>query len=95
MANTVIATATGNSTSIDLPNEPHVLRFTSGGAFVLDLQEGDGSSFGNAYYDATTKVTIDSSAGPQSVRVPGGLSYRMNVTTYNSAITMKAIPVSQ
>jgi hypothetical protein len=87
---TAIATATGASSSISLPPGDFVLRFSSGGAFVLDVQEGDGSDFADLYYDATTKVTIDSSTGPRSVQVPGGMSYRMDVGTYNSAITMTA-----
>jgi len=56
---------------------------------VLDIQESDdGSSFKDGYTAPTTKATIASSTGPQSVRVSGGMCYRMNVTTYNNPITM-------
>jgi hypothetical protein len=91
---TATATATGVSQSISLPPGEFVLQFASGGAFALDLQVGDGTTFADAYYDPTTKATIDSSSGPQSVKVVGGMSYRMDVTTYNSAITMEAHRVS-
>ena len=85
-----IATATGASDAISLPAGEFVLQFTSAGAFVLDVQVGDGTNYSDLYYDATTKVTIDSSTGPQSVAVVGGMVYRMDVGTYNSAITMTA-----
>jgi hypothetical protein len=80
------------SDHLQLPdNGDYILTFRSGGAFILDLQEDlDATSFKDAYYDATNKVTIDSSTGPQSVRVAGGRCYRMDVGTYNSVITMKA-----
>jgi hypothetical protein len=87
---TAVATATGASPVITLPGGEFVLRFTSAGAFVLDVQEGDGTNFADMFYDSTTKVTIDSSSGPRSVKVPGGQSYRMDVGTYNSEITMTA-----
>jgi hypothetical protein len=87
---TAVATETGASPVITLPGGEFVLRFTSADAFVLDVQEGDGTSFADMFYDATTKVTIDSSSGPRSVKVPGRQSYRMDVGTYNSAITMTA-----
>jgi len=71
------------------PLGDYVLTFRSAGAFVLDIQESDdGSSFKDAYSDPTTKATIDSSTGPQSVRVAGGMCYRMDVSTYNNPITM-------
>lgn len=67
----------------------YVLQCSSGGAYTLDIQvSADGTNWSDAYLDATTKVTLDST-GVQTVRVPGGLSYRMDVTTYNSTITMK------
>jgi hypothetical protein len=69
-----------------------LLRCSSAGAFVLDIQEGgtDGASFADVYLNATNKATIDSSTGPQSYRVSGGYCYRMDVTTYNNPITMVA-----
>jgi hypothetical protein len=86
----VVATATGVSAAESLPSGEYVLQFSSAGAFALDIQVGDGTTFSDLYYDATTQATIDSSTGPQCVSVPGGMSYRMDVTTYNSAITMTA-----
>jgi hypothetical protein len=85
---TAVATATGASPVITLATGEYILQFSSAGAFVLDVQVGDGTTFADLYYDATTKVTIDSSTGPQHVIVPGGMSYRMDVGTYNSPITM-------
>lgn len=73
------------------PGSEWKLQFTCGAAFVLDVQEsGSSLNFADAYYDATNKVTIDSSTGPQSVVVVGGQNYRMDVSTYNSTITMTA-----
>jgi hypothetical protein len=92
---TATATATGFSSSISLPPGEYVLRFASSDPFVLDVQEGDGTSFADLHYDPTTKVTIDSSTGPQSVKVLGGLSYRMNVDTYTSAITMAVFRIDR
>jgi hypothetical protein len=92
---TAVATATGASAAISLPAGEYVLQFTSEGAFELDVQVGDGASFADLYYsDGSTQVTIDSSSGPRHVSVPGGMSYRMDVGTYNSAITMVALRTS-
>lgn len=88
---TAVATATGASPVMLLPAGEYILQFTSAGAFVLDVQVGDGASFADLFYDSATKVTIDSSAGPQHVRVSGGASYRMDVGTYNNPITMKSM----
>jgi hypothetical protein len=87
---TAVATATGASPVITLIPGEFILQFSSAGAFVLDVQVGDGTTFSDLYYDSSTKVTIDSSSGPQHVKVPGGMSYRMDVGTYNSAITMRS-----
>lgn len=88
----VTVSSATTSDHIQLPdNGDYILSCRSAGAFVLDIQEDtDGASFKDAYYDATNKATIDSSTGPQSVRVAGGRCYRMDVTTYNSVITMEA-----
>lgn len=87
----VTATSTGASDHISLvPGREYVLSFTSAGAFVVDLQRlaGDGASLDDVF-DETGKITIDSSSGKQNVIVPAG-KYSMNVTTYNSPITMWA-----
>jgi hypothetical protein len=81
------------SDHIKIPSRgDYILKVTSSGAFVVDIQEGgqDGDSFSDVYVDATSKATVDSSSGPQSYRVSGGLCYRMNATTYNNPITMVA-----
>lgn len=87
------ATATGVSEHINLPPHPdggdYVLHCSSAGAYSLDLQVGDGTTFSDAYYDGTNKVTL-ASTGVQTVRVAGGQCYRMDVDTYNSAITLRA-----
>jgi len=93
-----VSSATASDYLVLPDNGDYVLSFRSAGAFVLDLQEDDdgssASNFKDAYYDSTTKATVDSSTGPQSIRVAGGRAYRMDVTTYNSTITMKARRVS-
>ena len=93
-----VTSATASDHLLLPDNGDYVLSFRSSGAFVLALQEDDtgttASNFKNAYYDSTTAVSIDSSTGPQSVRVSGGRAYRMNVTTYNNTITMTARRVS-
>jgi len=66
----------------------YTLQATSAGAFALDIQVGDGTSFSDLYYDATTKVTLDSTA-VTGVSVPGGKCYRMDVDTYNNPITLR------
>ena len=78
------------------PNGDYVLNFYSEGDFVLDVQQGggDGAVFSDEYTSPTDKVTIDNTVdGPLSVRVSGGQCYRMDVTTYNSPITMIATHV--
>lgn len=88
----VTVSAQTQSDHIALPaGAEYCLTFSSAGAFALDLQRlaGDGSSWDDLHYDATTQVTIDSTTGPQSVVVVAG-KYRMDVTTYNNPITMWA-----
>lgn len=91
-ANNSIVTVGSATTSdwVTLSNGyEYVLQCSSSGAYTLDIQvSADSSNWSDAYYDATTKVTLDST-GVQTVRVVGGLYYRMDVTTYNSTITMK------
>lgn len=87
----VVASGTGATSHIVLvPGRQYMLSFSSSGAFVVDVQmlAGDGASWDDVY-DGTTKVTIDSSSGVQNKVVVAG-TYRMNVSTYNSAITMWA-----
>lgn len=86
----VVATATGESDYISLrAGTDFVLSFRSAGAFVLDVQVGDGTDFADVY-DGSTKQEIDSSSDQQDVRVAGGQKYRMDVGTYNNPITMTA-----
>lgn len=83
----------GSATTSDhlsLPNGKWVLECTSSSAYVLDIQVSGGTDFKDMYYDATTVVTLNNTTGPALVKVDGGLNYRMDVTTYNSTITMKA-----
>lgn len=79
------------SDHLEIPSHIYGGRYTlqakSDGAFVLDIQMGDGTDFDDMYYDATTKVTLDST-GNTSVSVPGGRCYRMDVDTYNNPITL-------
>jgi hypothetical protein len=92
----VTATTSGVSAGIDLPGDTdYILRFVCDSGFVVDVQEGYAPSgdYDDLYYDATTQATIDSSTGPQSLRVTGGHGYRMDVTTYNADITMTAYKV--
>jgi hypothetical protein len=90
----IIATATGVSSSVTLTPGDWVLQFTSGGVFLLDVQVGDHDGMYDLHYDPDTKVTIDSSTGPRHIVVVGEMSYRMNVVTYNNPITMRAVKVS-
>lgn len=86
----VVATGTGASDYISLRSGvDFVLSFRSAGAFVLDVQIGDGTTFKDIY-EGTTKQEIDSSTGQQDIRVTGGQKYRMDVGTYNNPITMTA-----
>lgn len=86
----VVATGTGASDHISLrPGVDFVLSFRSSGAFVLDVQVGDGTDFRDAH-DSSGKQSVDSSTGEQDVVVAGGQKYRMDVDTYNSDITMTA-----
>lgn len=87
----VTISATGTSDHISLvPGREYAISASSAGAFAFDLQimAGDGVSWDDVY-DASGKVTIDSTTGKQNVRVPAG-NYRMNVTTYNNPITLWA-----
>lgn len=71
----------------------YILSCTSAGAFALDIQVSNdaGVNFVDAYMDATTKATINTATPTaQHFIVPAG-SYRMDVDTYNSTITMRAI----
>lgn len=89
----VIASASGTSSSISLPNDgDYLLTFDSTGAFVLDVQENKDGGWDDSYYqdNPATKVTVNSSSGNQSAVVPGGVQYRMDVGTYNNPITMYA-----
>lgn len=72
------------------PGRTYVLHFSSAGAFVLDIQVGDGTNFSDLFNQLGVKVTIDSSTGEQNVQVAGGQCYRMDVDTYNNPITMTA-----
>lgn len=89
--------ASGVGAAIQLPaSGDFILRFRDplASAFVIALQAGDGTNFDPAYLDdQSTAISIASASGPRAVRVPGGLSYRMNITTYNDPITMEAFPV--
>ena len=69
------------------------IEVTSAGAFVADIQASVGTDFADVYLDASTKATISSTSGPRILIVAGGLNYRINVTTFNSTVTMKADPV--
>ena len=88
------AGSTGLSPHITLPPRRgggrYILAVRSSGAFVADLQRAnDGSDFTDVY-EQNTKVTINTGTPTaQDFEVPAG-SYRLNVTTYNSAITMYA-----
>lgn len=73
------------------PGHEYVLHFASAGDFALDLQVGDGTTFSDMYDASGTKITIDSTASAaMNWRVPGGQQYRMDVSTYNNPITMRA-----
>jgi hypothetical protein len=48
VSTTATATATGNSEAISLPTGEYILQFVSAGAFVLDLQVGDGTNYSDA-----------------------------------------------
>ena len=87
----VIATGTGASSHIVLPEDfEYLISFSSAGAFVVDLQVESGlSGKWDDVYSGDTQVTIDSSTGKQNTVVVAG-NYRMDVTTYNSPITMYA-----
>lgn len=86
---TVSSATTSDHISL-VPGREYAISASSAGAFAFDLQimAGDGVSWDDVY-DASGKVTIDSTTGKQNVRVPAG-NYRMNVTTYNNPITMWA-----
>lgn len=90
-------TGTGQSESIPLPAGEYVLHFESEAAFALELLSGRlGSTVKKSYYgEGTTQVLIDSSTGPQSVRVPGGVSYAFNTTSGGTEpVTMYATSVT-
>lgn len=89
----VTATATGASAALTLPIGEWALEFTSEGAFTLDLQAGIETDFFDVYDSNNNKITIVSTSGPRHVIVDGEISYRMDVDSYASAITMKAIKV--
>lgn len=86
---TVSSATTSDHISLP-PGRDYVLTFTSAGAFVLDLEIGDGTNWSDAFDALGAKTTIDSSTGPQHKVVPGGQKYRMSVDTYNNPITMTA-----
>lgn len=91
----ITATATGASAVITFPaGLKWMLSLRSSGAYGADLQvgnDGDANSFKDFYTEEGTKVAFVNS-GRQDFVVPGGRSYRLNVTTYNSEITITAFP---
>jgi hypothetical protein len=88
----VEATGTGASGVASLGRGDYVLKFSSAGAFALDVLVGADGDMSDLHYDASTKVSINNSTGPRTVLVPGGLDYGMDVDTFNSAIKMEVYP---
>lgn len=91
------ATATGASGEVSAAMGDHVVHATSDDDFAGDLQIYTGVAWLDVYNDAQEKVVFDSTATPpiQSARVPGGHRYRLNVTTYNSTITLTCVQASR
>lgn len=87
----VVVSSATQSDHLLLPDGyDYVLQCSCSGNYTLDIQTSvDGTNWADAYVDASNKATLDKSA-KQSVIVPGGLCVRMDVDTYNAAITMTA-----
>ena len=82
---TVSASGTGNTNHITLPKGDHTILVTAGAWGGAKLQIGDGTNF----VDHTTF------AANGYANVPGGMSYRLNVTSYAaSVITLAAYPTN-
>lgn len=87
----VEATGTGFSDHIYLPPQArdYTIKAYSAGAFAADVQESPDGENWYDLYDLNGKVTIQTGIGASGRIVPAG-RYRLNVTTYNSTITLKA-----
>lgn len=84
--NTVTTTGTGESDHIVLSPGEHVLIITASSWGDADLQVGVGSTF----VDARDSAGVVNLTANRAVIVPGGVAYRLDVTTHSSAITMTA-----
>lgn len=91
------ASTTGASPHISLPPRPDggfwKLSFRSSGAFALDLQESDtadDSDWVDAYNENSTKAIVNTATPTAQSFIVAAGNYRMNVTSYNSTIQMRA-----
>jgi len=89
----IVTTGTGASDSMKLPPRGDFMLFITwaGTPGDADLQIGVDGTFVDMTNDSLATINITKGL---AIRVPGGLSYRLDVNTHSSVATMKAIPIS-
>lgn len=91
----ITATTTGTTSGIQLPSgSAWALQITSGtwGAATIEQSADGGTNWVTVRnYDDSANISLTAN---RVYVVRGGLSYRLNVSSYSAAITMVAQPVS-